>query len=220
MNESTHHSTGMAKILAVSALFSLLLVIARIERSGTTLYISLIWNLFLAWIPYAISVLTIRRKRWFTSPLLFYPVAFVWLLFFPNAPYILTDLFHLKAKSGIPLWYDLLLIFSFAWNGMILGYLSLMTMERQVQQRLGIRIARVFVLVVIALGAYGVFLGRYLRWNSWDFFLNPFSLILEMGRMLIHPFHFPAVWGMTLLLSVMTGLMYFTLRKLARDKPE
>lgn len=208
----------MAKILTASIVFSILLVAARIWKSHSLLYVSLIWNLFLAWVPYGISVMVRHKKKWFSSPVLFYPVIFVWLLFFPNAPYIITDLFHLQAKPHVPLWYDLLLIFSFAWNGLILGYLSLMVIEKEIEKRAGARVASFFVVVVIALGAYGVFLGRYLRWNSWDFLVNPFALIWKMAEMMIHPFHFQGVWGMTLLLSILTGLMYFTLKKLAGGK--
>jgi uncharacterized membrane protein len=205
----------MGQILFASVLFSILLVMARIIRSHSLLYASLIWNLFLAWIPYALSMVVDKKKQWFTSQLLFYAVLLLWLLFFPNAPYILTDLFHLEQKPGVPLWYDLLLIFSFAWNGLILGYLSLMKMEEAVLYRSGKLVSQLFVIAVITLGAYGVFLGRYLRWNSWDLFTNPFALIPEMAYMIRHPLHFPGVWGMTLLLSALTGIMYLTLKKIS-----
>jgi uncharacterized membrane protein len=219
MMQSVGFKTGMGRILTASVLFSILLVFARVWRSHSLLYVSLIWNLLLAWIPYGISLVVIHKKRWFSSPAFFYTATLLWLLFFPNAPYIITDLFHLEQKPVIPLWFDLLLIFSFAWNGLILGYLSLMTMENEMKQRLGIRISQLFVIVVIALGAYGVFLGRYLRWNSWDLFTNPFYLVWYMLRMIRHPLHFPGVWGMTLLLSTLTGLMYLTLKKIGeREK--
>jgi uncharacterized membrane protein len=211
---------GMVRILFASVTFSLLLVAARLLRSHSALHVSLVWNLFLAWIPYAISVVVIRKKGWFARPLLFYPALLAWLLFFPNAPYIITDLFHLSQQPHVPLWYDLLLIFSFAWNGLILGYLSLMKMEHEVGRRLGKRAAAVFVVAALALGAYGVFLGRYLRWNSWDVFTNPFSLFTEMAHMARHPLHFPALWGMTLLLATLTGLMYLTLKNIGEGKSD
>lgn len=208
----------MGKILFVSVIFSILLVAARIVRSHNLLYVSLVWNLFLAWIPYGIAIMMKRRASWFRSSVAFFGTLFIWLLFFPNAPYIITDLFHLKPQHTVPLWYDLMLIFSFAWNGLILGYLSLMMMESEVSRRLGKRFTRGFVVAVIALGAYGVFLGRYLRWNSWDLFTNPFGLVLKMLYMARHPLHFTGAWGMTLLLAVLTGIMYFTLKKLSEGK--
>lgn len=212
--EFLQRKNGMGRILTVSVLFSVFLVAARVWRSHSLLYVSLIWNLFLAWIPYAVSLSVAGRKRWFSNPFLFYAAALVWLLFFPNAPYIITDLFHLEQKRGIPLWFDLLLIFSFAWNGLIFGYLSLMKMEGEFRRRLGPRISQIFVICAIALGAYGVFLGRYLRWNSWDLFTDPFYLVWNMLHMIRHPLHFPGVWGMTLLLSVLTGLIYLTLKRI------
>lgn len=208
----------MGKILFVSIIFSLVLVGARILRTHQLLYITLVWNLFLAWIPYGISLILKRRGSWFRSPIAFFGIICLWLLFFPNAPYIITDLFHLKPQHTVPLWYDLMLIFSFAWNGLILGYLSLMNMEGEVSRRLGPGITRGFVVAVIALGAYGVFLGRYLRWNSWDLFTNPFGLVLEMGYMAMHPLRYTGAWGMTLLLAILIGIMYLTLKKLAEGK--
>lgn len=216
--KETWAGDGMGKILLVSIIFSLVMVGARIIRSHELLYISLIWNLFLAWIPYGISLVLKRRRSWFRSPVAFFATLSVWLVFFPNAPYIITDLFHLRPQHTVPLWYDLMLIFSFAWNGLILGYLSLMNMEREVSLRLGPRITRGFVVAVIALGAYGVFLGRYLRWNSWDLFTNPFGLVLKMAYMATHPLHYTGAWGMTLLLAILTGIMYLTLKKLAGGK--
>lgn len=132
---SLQDKNGMWKILTASVLFSILLVAARVWRSHSLLYISLIWNLLLAWIPYAVSLLATGKKRWFSHPAIFYTGSLIWLLFFPNAPYIITDLFHLEQRPGIPLWFDLLLIFSFAWNGLIFGYLSLMKMEREFRRR-------------------------------------------------------------------------------------
>lgn len=210
--------SGIGKVLTLSILFSILLITARIWRSHSLFLVGLVWNLFLAWVPYAIALLVSNQKKMFSSAILFYPAVLVWILFFPNAPYIITDLFHLKQKSSVPQWFDLLLIFSFSWNGLILGYLSLIKMEKEIKQRLGFRLSQLFVVGVIALSAYGVFLGRYLRWNSWDIFTDPFYLVWNMLHMVRHPFHFPGVWGMTLLLAILTGLMYLTLKKIGEGE--
>ncbi len=205
-------SPGMGSILLASVAFSLALVAARIWRSDSLLYSSLVWNLFLAWIPYAISLGMSRRRRWFSHGLSFGLAAATWLLFFPNAPYLVTDLFHLRSMPRIPLWYDLLLIFSFAWNGLILGFLSLVLMEREVQRRFGPAAGMGFVGVVMGLSAYGVFLGRFLRWNSWDVITDPFTIARGVLRMVLHPFDHPGVWGMTLLFAVLLTLIYATLK--------
>src|SRR5690348_7557361 len=194
--------TELGKIILFSAVFSVALVAARVWRSHSTLYISFTWNLFLAWVPFFISQTVTRWDKLFSNNLLFLAALLLWLLFFPNAPYILTDLFHLEKKQNIPLWYDLLLILSFAWNGLVIGYISLMQMELQMRKRLNRKIAYIFVLAVLCISAYGVFLGRYLRWNSWDVFTDPFSMVESMLHMVRHPFQYPGVWGMTSLLSV------------------
>jgi uncharacterized membrane protein len=209
---------SLGVILTASVLFSIGLVAARIWWTDSLRYASLIWNLFLAWIPYGIALGVVHRRSWFRHPLVFYFTVAFWLIFFPNAPYLITDLFHLNQQPEVPLWYDLTLIFSFAWNGLVLGFVSLMHMEQEVQRRHGQRLGLLFSAVVLALGAYGVFLGRYLRWNSWDLLVNPFSLLAHMAQMIRHPLHFPGVWGMTLLLSTLSGLIYLTLKSLGRKR--
>ncbi len=204
--------THLGRLLLLSVTFSIALVAARVFRCHTTLYISFIWNLFLAWIPFFISQAVNRMERFFSKNLFFYGILLVWLLFFPNAPYILTDLFHLEKKQDIPLWYDLLLILSFAWNGLIIGYISLMQMEMQIRRRVNKKAASIFVLGVLCLAAYGVFLGRFLRWNSWDVFTDPFTVAENILHMARHPLHYPGVWGMTTLLAVFLTIVYFTIR--------
>lgn len=207
-------SRDLRRILLASVAFSIGLVGARIIKSHSYIYSSFIWNLFLAYVPFLISSLTNRVAPYPRRPIQFYALLAVWILFFPNSPYIITDLFHLDQKPFVPLWYDLLLIYSFAWNGLIVGYLSLMQMEFQVRRRLGTRWSRLFVLVVLCLASYGVFLGRFLRWNSWDMVTSPFKLLVSCGQLVAHPWQHPGVWGMTLLMSILMGLIYLTLKKI------
>lgn len=202
----------LRRVLFASVLFSLMLVAARIVKSHSYIYSSFIWNLFLAYVPIMISSLATRVAGYPNRPVLFFSLLGLWMLFFPNAPYIITDLFHLDQKPFVPLWYDLLLIYSFAWNGLIIGYLSLMQMEEEIRRRLGTRWSRVFVLLVLCLSSYGVFLGRFLRWNSWDMVTSPFRLLVSCGQLIVHPLEHPGVWGMTLLMSILMGLIYLTLR--------
>lgn len=205
----------LRRVLFASVLFSLMLVAARIVKSHSYIYGSFVWNLFLAYVPIMISSLATRVARYPDRPVVFFSLLGLWMLFFPNAPYIITDLFHLDQKPFVPLWYDLLLIYSFAWNGLIIGYLSLMQMEEEIRRRLGTRWARVFVLLVLCLSSYGVFLGRFLRWNSWDMVTSPFRLLVSCGQLIVHPLEHPGVWGMTLLMSILMGLIYLTLRILS-----
>lgn len=91
-----------------------------------------------------------------------------WLLFFPNAPYILTDLFRLRLKSSMPIWFDLILILSFAWTGLLFGFLNLWDIEKILQNFIKRTYVIIISVVLLFIGSFGIFVGRFLRWNSWD----------------------------------------------------
>ena len=175
----------------------------RLERGTTFLFLA--WNLVLAWIPFLISNQLPRferSKRWRIGAVLV-----VWLLFWPNAPYILTDLYHLYPRPGVPFWFDMMLILSFAWTGLLLGLFSLRHVHVFAAERWGRKRARALVVAVIALGSYGIFLGRFQRWNSWDAFTHP----LALGRDVVDTFLRPAAdypVGVTFLLAGFLGCTY------------
>ncbi|OGX89480.1 hypothetical protein BEN47_19645 [Hymenobacter lapidarius] len=203
-------------VLMVSLTLSILLVAGRVVMTGKLLFLFLIWNLFLAVIPFALStLLSISAGRLRARLLL--PVSAAWLLFFPNAPYLLTDLFHLNARPGVPLWYDLALILSCAWNGLMLAYASLSDMQRLVQVRLGVWTGWGFAAVALLLSSFGIYLGRYLRFNSWDVLTNPLTLFYDIINRILNPFAFPGTWGVTLVFGLFLLIGYATVRLLGRD---
>lgn len=210
--------TEIDRVLTASMLFSCLLVGIRVFHTGRLTFISMTWNLFLAYIPYAISTaLTARRREqryWQPLRILLF---LTWLLFIPNSFYILTDLFHLAdghRNSRIPEWFDLALILSFAWNGLLLGALS----TRQVEQLLAPQASTagrlVFLYPVMWLNALGVYIGRYLRYNSWDIVTNPFDLLTDIFRMILHPLRHHYAWDMIFCYSVLLTLIYLALNKI------
>ena len=144
------------------------------------------------------------------------PVGAAWLLFFPNAPYILTDLFHLEPRAGVPYWYDLALLLSCAWNGLMLAYASLTDMQQLVTRRLGWWSGWAFATVALLLSSFGIYLGRYLRFNSWDILTNPLTLFYDIVHRLLHPTAYSGTWGVTLLYGVFLLLGYATVRLLGR----
>ncbi|GAB2952357.1 DUF1361 domain-containing protein [Hymenobacter coalescens] len=209
------HRFGLVLILAASLALSTVLVVFRVFWTHHITFVFLLWNLFLAAIPMGLTLLLgalepPQRRRWLL------PVGLLWLLFFPNAPYILTDLLHLGRFAGVPRWYDLTLILTAAWNGLMLGYASLLDMQRFVEERLGWAAGWVFSCAALTLSAFGVYLGRFLRWNSWDIVTNPFSLAYDILGILLHPASHPRAWGMTLLFGAFLLLGYLTLRALGR----
>jgi uncharacterized membrane protein len=135
-----------------------------------------------------------------------------WLLFFPNAPYILTDLFHLRLKTAMPVWFDLVLILSFAWTGLLFGFLSLWDIERLWSQSVRKTYVTFLSTGLLFAGSFGIYIGRYLRWNSWDAIPEPFNLIYDIGERIINPFAHPRTWGMTLLMGLFLNILYWSFR--------
>ena len=178
---------------------------------GTT-FMFLAWNLFLAWVPYLISTrMGGLRKRWTRG------VALVaWLLFFPNAPYILTDLLHLRARPEVPHWYDLMLLLSFAWTGLLVGFASLLRVQDLLAQWWGERITRYTVPVLIVLCGYGVFLGRFQRWNTWDILQRPGALLQDVFSHFTDPLTHGGTLGLAVVMSGFLLIGYYTFRSFLR----
>jgi uncharacterized membrane protein len=164
--------------LALSSLLAEGTYAARLYYTHDRFYSFLVWNLFLAWIPYACSLLMAFLHRFLpVRPWLYAAIGIVWLLFFPNAPYILTDFVHLQKMTPFAWWYDLMLVQSFSWSGVFLGVISLYIVQAFVRERIGAVACRIFVGIIIGLTGLGIYLGRYVRLNSWDFFLHPRGVI-------------------------------------------
>lgn len=203
--------------LAISVLFSIGLVIAGSIVSGTFILGFLIWNLFLGFIPYAISKWMQRNVNWNNNKLLFCTCFIAWLLFIPNSFYIITDLFHLGSFNKMPLWFELMVILSFAWNGLLFGILSVRQIERLVESPLFKGSRLLFVYPVMFLNALGVYIGRYMRFNSWDVITNPFHLVKDISELAMHPIQYKYAWGMVFCFSIFMTLIFFTLISAKRE---
>jgi len=211
---------AMQQWLIISCGFSCLLLSARVMVTGYTTYLFLVWNLFLAFVPYAITQWLwthswVAKNKWKLAALLL-----GWLLFIPNSFYILTDLFHLDEFDSAPKWFDLLLIFSFAWNGLLLGIISVRKTEMILEIVTGRRFSLLIVFVVMWLNAFGIYIGRYLRFNSWDIVMQPFSLFREMFEVIFHPLRNKMEWGMIAVYAVFMTVLYITMKKLSENFSE
>jgi uncharacterized membrane protein len=206
--------TETDRILFASILFSLAMVVAGIAYTGYLVFLFLVWNLFLAYLPYAITNWLHSRPGWIEDKRKFAVAFAIWLLFIPNSFYLLTDIFHLGEIRRVPLWFDLVLLFSFAWNGLILGIVSVRQMEKIAEVFFSLRSASFFIYPVMWLNALGVYIGRYLRYNSWDVLLNPFELITDIGNMILHPIQYRHAWGMVFCFSVFMTMVYGVMKKL------
>ena len=141
--------------LFAASLFCVALVVVRDVYAGNLDFRYLIWNLFLAWIPFALAVFVYDRWRRRRGGLLLLVLGVLWLLFFPNAPYIATDFVHLQHDPLAPYWYDAVTIAAFAWMGVLLGFASLYLMQTVVRQWRGAVAGWIFAFAAIGLGSLG-----------------------------------------------------------------
>lgn len=201
--------------ILISSAFSLLLLLMRIISSYRLSYAFLAWNLFLAYIPFLVSNWLSSRPQVLKNKIKLIPAIILWMLFLPNSFYLLTDLFHLQnSQSGRP-WFDLTLILSFAWNGILFGIVSIRTMERLLEQAKGKMVSVSVICVVMWLNAFGVYIGRFLRFNSWDVIIKPLPLFDELADMVSDPFDYKHAWAMSVCFAFFMTIVYYTIKKLA-----
>lgn len=206
-------TTSLNFSMALSVCFTLTLVFIRAFITSQFIYVFYVWNLFLAIVPVAISNKLIQQK---SLGLKAYLLLFVWLIFFPNAPYIVTDLVHFTKRDSIPLWFDLLIVITAAWNGLMLGFVSLNNVEQFLFDYFANKKVKLLVAASFLLCGFGVYLGRFLRFNSWDFFSNADELSAEISSRFIHPFQHTSTWGFSILFGVMLWLFYFSVKSLTK----
>ena len=174
-------------LLCTLLAWCVVLVGFRVGRTGSDQFLFLIWNLFLACVPaFASRLLRAAHHRGAPDGLQL-GLAALWLLFLPNAPYILTDMVHLQPGTGGLYWYDLGLLLSCAGTGLLLGYSSLLDVQKIVDERFGPKLAWSVVISTLVLSGYGVYLGRVMRWNSWDVIVNPRGLFGCIADCLLNP---------------------------------
>jgi uncharacterized membrane protein len=169
----------------------------------------MLWNLFLAALPLVFAWFLPHTRRLSRA----IPVLAAWLLFFPNAPYVLTDLIHLKPRAEIPLWYDLLMLLAFALTSLWIGFHSLHLVQQWIARHVSVRMGWLAVLVVMPLTGFGIYLGRELRWNSWDIISRPFSLLQNIASLALHPLAHRDVWLFTFGFGLLLMFAYLAWRQ-------
>lgn len=178
----------------------------RFWIAGHHNYAFLLWNLFLALIPLGVSLMLLRVERRMVA----LPLLAVWLLFFPNAPYILTDLIHLSPHNHghVPLWLDLVMLLSFALVALGVGFQSLHIVQRWLAGCFSPLASWLAVISSLGLSGFGVYLGRFLRWNSWDIVRDPAALWNDITTRVLHPLAHGHIWGFTLGFGTLLILAY------------
>lgn len=203
--------------LCLATAASVGLVTARVIWTGNLRYTFLVWNLFLAWLPLILALAACGAYHRLPQPRplrrngAFLGLAGAWLLFFPNAPYILTDLIHLTARFSRHFWVDLVLILLCAFTGLVLGFVSLYLMQSVVARALGRVASWLFIAAVAALSGFGVYLGRFLRFNSWDVIVKPKALWQGIGNWAADPLAHSTSYAFPLLFAIFLFVAYVLL---------
>ncbi len=207
--------------LALSSALAVGVLLVRVYISRLPTFWFLVWNLWLAWIPYlcALGVVFFHRRDRRAWWMLVLPGC-AWLIFLPNAPYIITDLWHLDARPRVPMWYDIGMLATFAWTGWFLGLASLRMMQEIVETFVGRIVGWSFVLATLGLSGLGIYLGRFLKWNSWDLLFRPQSVVADIVTRLAHPFQYPQAFGVTLLFAAFLLVTYLTFVSVEQRKTE
>ncbi|WP_435412781.1 DUF1361 domain-containing protein [Psychroserpens mesophilus] len=200
-------------LLTVSMVLSLVFLMLRVKLHQSFYLLFLVWNLFLAVIPFAITTTLISTSK--PSKIQFLLSFGVWLLFLPNAPYIITDLLHLRSSQQYLMWLDVLVIVSFAFNGLILFMLSLSDMEKLLKLYLKPKVVLTLLLTIFGLTAFGVYLGRFLRYNSWEIMNNPMALFSDIINIIIQP-NIEA-WIFTLTFGAFLAITYWVLKAFSKS---
>lgn len=198
--------------LSFASAVTVVLVAVRIIWTGDLIYGSLVWNLFLAWVPLVFALLAGdefhfgENRTW-----RFAGFAGAWLLFFPNAPYIFTDVVHLTTYFYSHFWVDLVLILLCALTGLVLGFLSLFLMQGVVRRLLGGAASWLFIAAVATLSGFGIYLGRFQRFNSWDILWKPLALSRGIGKWASNPLAHANSYAFPMLFAVFLFIAYVML---------
>ena len=221
MNLNSNRIRNLTFLLALSGIGVLLLIFRNLywgstsghyyvvtiaERPVKLTYAFLVWNLWLAWIPYLLSD---WLKKVQLPAVIFFAIGLAWLFFLPNAPYLITDLIHLRSRPPVPMWYDAVLFMLFATTGLLLGLLSVARIEGLLSRRWGPQPALWTIVAIFFLCGIGIYLGRILRWNTWDLLTHPKSIAGDLLLMAVYPRQHLEAWGISMMFFVLMTVLYF-----------
>ena len=178
-------------------------------RNNSLNYDYLVWNLFLAWLPliFAVRLVTLlRRKLWSSWEAL--AVSTLWLVFLPNSFYMISDFIHLQEVRRVDVLYDAVMFTSFIYTGVVLGFSSLYLIHIQLRRRLSVTEATFWIATTLLVCSAAVYVGRDLRWNSWDLLTNPGGLLFDISDRLQHPAAYPQMLATVITFFILLASMY------------
>lgn len=212
---SSRARLGLALAGASLVSVALFLVGAASNHSFHLSY--LIWNLGLAWLPLFFALWlerTLGHKLWSSWPALVQTV--LWLAFLPNSFYMITDFIHLQEVPRVDLLFDIVLVTSFVFNAVVLGYLSLLLVHKELEKRVSKRWSACMIGGVLLLSSFAIYVGRDLRWSTWDVVVNPASILFDITDRVLNPATHPQVFTTTVSFFVLLASVYIVLYQVAR----
>ncbi|KRE99436.1 hypothetical protein ASG89_28155 [Paenibacillus sp. Soil766] len=219
-------------VLCVATLISLISVYNIQTPSGNRPYLFIFWDTFLAWVPVGIALILDLLFSYTRKKIRAFLIIFVgasWLFFFPNAPYLVTDLLHVFVRysfdptkrfwTDIVFWQHLFTIFTIAMLGLLLGSYSLFSVQNLLRISFGVMVSWIFAILVLLLSSFGIYIGRFIRWNSWDVITRPGYILKELVILLTdtsklhHIFSFCKFMFMVLIISYVLFYIITKVRK-------
>ncbi len=169
----------------------------------------LLWNLFLAWLPLLLMLAllrTLRTQLW--TRWLPFILTVLWLFLLPNSFYMISDFVHIQDAMRHNVLYDVVMFTAFIFDAALLGFSSLYLVHSELRKRLSLRISSITVGLILFVCSFAIYLGRDLRWNSWDVLFNPAGILFDVSDHLFHPFQHTEMFSTTLSFFILLGSLY------------
>lgn len=211
------NTTRVALALGFASLTSIALFVIGAVTNHSSEFRYLVWNLFLAWIPLLLSIWLLKilhHNLW--SSWLAIIVTLLWVGFLPNSFYMISDFIHVQDIPRVDLLYDVVMFCSFIFNGVMLGFFSLYGVHRALAERVNYRSAHITIAGVLALCSFAIYIGRELRWNTWDILVNPGGLLVDISSRMLNPASYPDALATTLTFFALLGSVYVVVWQAAR----
>jgi uncharacterized membrane protein len=203
--------------LLLSFLIAVAVIVIGAERARSSFYLFLIFNMVLGFIPVILAwwlVERLKRKPWLSFGNIV--LTLLWLGFLPNSFYVITDLIHAQTSIGIDLLYNIVLIFFCIFCSTVAGFISLYLIHVELYKRFYYRYVHLVIAFIFLLCSFAIYLGRFLRWNSWDVVVNPAGLLFDVTDSIASPSTHPDVFVTTVTFFLLLSSMYIVIWQVAR----
>lgn len=211
-----NHLVNDRKLIMLPA-FGGLILCSRFLSTGSLFFAFLIWNIILATVPLLLAFALNNSKKRSTYN---YVILVGWLLFLPNAFYIITDFKHLTVSRPDWVFFDSIMLFCFALGGIYLGVKSILIVRDHWTEAFGNKYWKFSLSLLFIACGFGIYLGRILRWNSWDVLRNPQELFIDIFNRIMHPLAYVETWIFTLIYAGYIALSYLFFSRLIQNNHE